>query len=102
MVSNERKNDYVSQQLSLDPKAMLNMIESERKASKGVSMNNIIELNKNKENATDRSNYEETKTNAFIPAKLVALPKVSPFAKSIPIKKYSVKLFSEDDEYLCN
>ena len=44
-----------------------------------------------------RTNPEEIKN---VSPKHISLPKVSPFAKSIPIKKHSIKLFSEEDEHL--
>lgn len=92
-------NDYTSQQFFIDSKILHVANDSQSITNKkNISMN--VEIAKTKDNLTDRSLMEESKTN--VGSKFVTLPKVSPFAKSIPIKKYPVKLFSEDDEYLCN
>jgi len=52
-----------------------------------------------KDNASEVS---EAVTKKAFSSKSIVMPKVSPFAKSITIKKYAIKLFSEEDTYLCN
>lgn len=77
------------------------LVEATRQAGKEQKMLsfNIPEPAKLKENSSDRS---ELFSKQSVQIKNIAMPKVSPFAKSIQIKKHGIKLFSEEDEYLCN
>ena len=93
---------FVDQQMTLDPKTILNAVQNSLKDPSikihNPSTNPLDMVPKEmKLGLSGRSNVEETK---IVSPKNISLPKVSPFAKSIPIKKHSIKLFSEEDEYL--
>jgi len=88
---------FISQQFTLDPTSLL---EATREAQ-GKANNYSFNMNENskiRDNGSDRSEIMSRKIPSI---KSIQMPKVSPFAKSIPIKKYPIKLFSEEDEYLC-
>ena len=82
-VAKKAGSEYTSQQFFLDSKILHVANDSQSIINKkNISMN--VEIAKTKDNLTDRSLMEESKTN--VGSKFVTLPKVSPFAKSIPIK----------------
>lgn len=100
VVHKAAKDGFISQQYTLDPGVLLEARKDVTKdMKKNISFNAQIEPAKLRETASDRSDVFSKKQFSV---KNIQMPKVSPFAKSIPIKKHGIKLFSEEDDYLCN
>ncbi|CAI2385007.1 unnamed protein product [Moneuplotes crassus] len=96
-VLNTKHDNFVSQQFTLDPDAIMDATSKAAKENKNLSFN-LPDNAKFKDTTSDKS---EILSKKVLSVRSIPMPKVTPFGKSISIKKHGAKLFDEEDEYLC-
>lgn len=89
-------DNFISQKFTLDPNSLAEAAKAAIRENKNLSFN-FPDSSKVKEAPSERSELQSRK---MLSARSLPMPKVSPFTKSIPIKKHGMKLFTEDDAYL--